>query len=69
MFFAVFCIDDNEVVLVTDIESVAEILVGQLEEDDIRDSGCEKEYEIYRVPFYHSASPRITVDIDLDVEE
>lgn len=61
-FFVITC--DGEVVLVADSMFVAEILVGHLEEDDIKETGCERDYQIVKVPFYMNAAVRITLEAE-----
>lgn len=55
--------DEHEPIAVTYDEMSAEMLIGQLEEEDIRQTGCEYEYQIYSVPLFENIAPVISGEI------
>lgn len=44
--------DENEVVAAADSEELAERLIAEFEAEDIRNSGCEYEYYVQRIPYF-----------------
>lgn len=45
-------LDEHAAIAVADSMEVAEQLVAQFEEEDIKDSGCEYDYSIDTIPFF-----------------